>query len=66
MNRQNTPRAWCIMQTIIPFHPAVVSGMGRNRNTWDYEAKSKRTAQRWLKALREAAPSVHYVIEESR
>jgi hypothetical protein len=39
----------------------VVSGCGRNA-TWDSEAKSKRTAQRWAKELRESDPKRKYSV----
>lgn len=42
----------------------VVSGMGRNKGTWDSTAKSKRTAQRWLKMLRDDNDGFSYDIQE--
>lgn len=42
----------------------VVSGMGRNKGTWNSTAKSKRTAQRWLKMLREDSDGFSYDIHE--
>lgn len=43
----------------------VVSGMGRNKGTWDAEAKSRRTAQRWAAELRRKDPDHEYRVEES-
>jgi hypothetical protein len=43
----------------------VVSGMGRNKGTWDAEAKSRRTAQRWAAELRREDPEHDYRVEES-
>lgn len=44
---------------------AVMSGCGRNRGTWDAEAKSKRTAYRWLAEIRRKYPSRSFAVEES-
>lgn len=41
---------------------AVISGMGRNRGTWDSAANSLRTAQRWLSQLRKENPTNLYRI----
>lgn len=43
----------------------VVSGIGRNKGTWDAEAKSRRTAQRWARELRREDPEHNYRVEES-
>lgn len=43
----------------------VVSGMGRNANTWDSCAKSKRTAQRWAAICRDDDKENTYKVEES-
>lgn len=43
----------------------VVSGMGRNKGTWDAEANSRRTAQRWAAELRCDDPEHDYHVEES-
>ena len=43
----------------------VIAGMGRNAGTWDSEAKSKRTAQRWAAALRKDYPQNVYIVEEN-
>ena len=40
----------------------VVAGCGRNAGTWDTEARSKRTAQRWAKDLRKSAPERKYKV----
>jgi hypothetical protein len=42
----------------------VVSGMGRNRGTWDSAANSKRTAQRWARELRQSSHPVRYFVRE--
>lgn len=42
----------------------VVSGMGRNKGTWDAAAYSLRTAQRWLMQCRKDDPSCAYKIEQ--
>ena len=41
----------------------IVSGMGRNKGTWDSAAYSLRTAQRWLAQCRKDDPSYVYKIE---
>lgn len=41
----------------------VVSGLGSNRLTWDYSAKSLRTAQRWAKLCRQDSPNSVFKIE---
>lgn len=41
---------------------AVISGMGRNKGTWD-TAYSKRSAQRHAAVLRKENPSLKYVVE---
>lgn len=43
----------------------VVSGMGRNKGTWDSTAHSKRTAQRWLKLCRDDNDGFIYSIQET-
>lgn len=43
----------------------IVSGMGRNAGTWDSEAKSKRTAQRWAAILRREDTQSVYTVEEN-
>lgn len=42
---------------------AVMSGMGRNKGTWDACAKSKRTAYRWLKQIRAMYPERKFAVE---
>lgn len=42
---------------------AAMSGCGRNRGTWDACAKSKRTAYRWLKELRNKYPARTFAVE---
>lgn len=44
---------------------SVMAGMGRNKGTWDAEAKSRRTAQRWARELRREDPEHNYRVEES-
>lgn len=41
---------------------ARISGMGRNRGTWDSACNSRRTAQRWLAKLRKLHPSRKFTI----
>lgn len=43
----------------------VMAGMGRNKGTWDAEAKSRRTAQRWAAELRREDHEHDYRVEES-
>lgn len=43
----------------------VISGMGRNKGTWDSNARSRRTAQRWAQELRLEDPVHEYRVEES-
>lgn len=43
----------------------VMSGMGRNKGTWDSNARSRRTAQRWAAELRREDPEHDYRVEES-
>ena len=42
---------------------AIMSGCGRNRGAWDVCAKSKRTAYRWLKELRDKYPARTFAVE---
>ena len=42
-----------------------MSGMGRNKGTWDANANSKRTAQRWAKLCRQDDPKGVYCVETS-
>lgn len=42
----------------------VVSGMGRNKGTWNSVAYSLRTAQRWLMQCRKDDPLCVYKIEQ--
>lgn len=44
---------------------ATVSGCGRNRGTWDSEAHSRRTAQRWAAGLRRQYPSRRFAVVPS-
>lgn len=43
----------------------VVSGMGRNKGTWNANASSQRTAQRWAKLCRQDDPKSLYCVETS-
>lgn len=43
----------------------VMAGMGRNKGTWDAEARSRRTAQRWAAELRREDPEHDYRVKES-
>lgn len=40
----------------------VISGMGRNNGTWDANAKSKRTAQRWAAICRKDSPNSNFYV----
>lgn len=44
---------------------AIMSGCGRNRGTWDANAKSKRTAYRWLKELSTKYPNRIFAVEQA-
>ena len=46
-------------------HTTVVSGCGRHKGTLDFEAGSRRTAQRWVKDLRAKNPDKTYDYEEA-
>lgn len=44
----------------------IISGEGRNKGTWDTEAKSKRTAQRWAAECRKQdKENIYSVVEVS-
>lgn len=42
---------------------AVISGMGRNKGTWDASTDSRRTAQRWAAQLRREYPDSRFRVE---
>ena len=54
---------WQVCQYVNGEFVGVVSGMGRNSGTWDSTAKSKRTAQRWVKQCRRDDPKSTYCVE---
>ena len=54
---------WQVCQYINGEFVGIVSGMGRNADTWDSTANSKRTAQRWAKQCRMNDPKSTYRVE---
>lgn len=44
---------------------ATISGMGRNKGTWDSTAESKRTAQRWAAECRRDDKNHLYRVEDA-
>ena len=54
---------WHVCQYIKGEFIGIVSGLGRNADTWDSTAKSKRTAQRWAKQCREGDPKSAFCVE---
>ena len=54
---------WQVCQYINGEFIGIVSGMGRNAGTWNAEAKSRRTAQRWAKQCRRTDPKSAYCVE---
>lgn len=59
------PQTYCVeMYSRAGAFLGVVSGMGRNRGTWDSEAQSKRTAQRWARICRTDDPVHVYRVSE--
>ena len=54
---------WQVCQYIKGEFVGSVCGMDRNAGTWNSTAKSKRTAQRWVKQCRMNDPKSAYYVE---